>query len=31
MYKKIVVPVDIGHADKIEKALAVSADCTISA
>ena len=26
MYRKIIVPVDLGHADKIEKALAVSAD-----
>ena len=26
MYRKIVVPVDIGHTDKLEKALAISAD-----
>ena len=26
MYRRIVVPVDIGHADKLEKALATSAD-----
>jgi nucleotide-binding universal stress UspA family protein len=26
MYRRIVVPVDIGHADKLEKALAISAD-----